>query len=370
MSLLGAGLLVSSCGGNKEKTAAAANEPVKVDAPVDPNVFVADKPEQFEMATATAARVRDEIQSNGVVAPDVSRTVPILSLTGGRVVDISARLGDDVKKGQLLLRITSNDLAGAYADYQKALSVEILSRKALDRTKDLFTHGAAPQKDVEAAEDAEERAKVDVRNAAEHIRILGGSVDHPTTILDVVAPVSGTIVEQNIQAAGGVKSLDNSPNLFTIADLSQVWVLCDVYENNLTQIRLGDAAEVVFNALPDRKFNARVSNISRVLDPATRTAKVRLEMPNPGGQLRPGMFAVAHFYSQSLANRISIPASAILRLHDQDWVFRPLGGNRFRRDRIQGGDANTSGEQYVLSGLAAGDQVVKNALQFSAAVEK
>jgi membrane fusion protein, heavy metal efflux system len=286
------------------------------------------------------------------------------------VIELRARLGDDVQKDQVLLRITSNDLAGAFSDYQKAVTDEILARRQLDRAKDLYEHGAAPLKDVEVADDAEAKAQVDVKTTAEHIRILGGDIEHPSPAVDIRAPVSGTIVEQNIAPAGGVKSLDNSPNLFTIADLSHVWILCDVYENNLPEVRIGDYAEVRLNAYPDRILKGRISNISRILDPNTRTAKVRLELANPSGILRPGMFATVRFISQTTLSRMVLPQTAILRLHDKDWVFRQVGSNLFRRDEIAGGEVTTDGYQFVLSGARPGDQVVKNALQMSATSDK
>jgi membrane fusion protein, heavy metal efflux system len=364
----GAILLVGGCSREQKVDAAAAV--VKVEPPVDPDIFTTDKPDDFPLVAADTRRVHDDIQANGVVAPDVSRTVPVNSLSGGRVVDIGARLGDEVKKGQVLLKIQSSELASAFADYQKAVADELLARRALDRAKALFEHGAMAEKEQEAAEGAEQKALVDVRTAGERIRILGGSIDRPSTVLEIRAPVSGTVVEQNVQAAGGVKSLDNSPNLFTIADLSHVWVLCDVYENNLSQVRLGDIAEVRLNAYPDRVLKARISNISRMLDPNTRSAKVRLELPNSGGIMRPGMFAVARFFSQGIQSRVVLPATAILRLHDKDWVFRPIGGNRFRREAIQTGESLPDGNQFVISGIQSGEKVVKNALQFSSTVEK
>lgn len=351
-------------------TPAPPEPAVRVEPPGDPNLFKVDRPEEFPLVETAMQRIHEGIDSNGVVAPDISRTVPVASLSGGRVVEILARLGDEVKKGQVLLRIDSADLAGAYADYHKAVADEILTRKALARTKALLEHGAAAQKDLEAAEDAQQKSLVDLRNTAERIRILGGSVDRPTTVLEVAAPVSGTIVEQNIQAAGGVKSLDNAPNLFTIADLSQVWILCDVYENNLSRVRLGDLAEVRLAAYPDEVLRGRITNISRLLDPATRTAKVRLETGNASGKLRPGMFAAVRFVSQSARERLVVPATAVLRLHDRDWVFKPEGANQFRRTAIEAGGMSPDGGQFVLAGLQPGDRVVKNALQLSATVEK
>ncbi len=367
--LLGTLLFLTAC--SKEQNVRAATTTVKVEPPQDPDVFTVDKPGEFALVPAETRRVHDDIQANGVVAADVSRTVPVTSLTGGRVLEIGARLGDVVHKGQVLLKIASNDLAGAFSDYQKAIADELLARRALNRSKDLFEHGAAAQKDLESAEAAEQKAQVDLKTTAERIRLLGGSVDHPTSVVNVLAPVSGTIVDQQIQAAGGVKSLDNSPNLFTIADLSRVWILCDVYENNLAQVRPGDVAEIRLSAYPDRVFKARISNISSLLDATTRTAKVRLELPNSGGIMRPGMFAVARFFSQTVKERVVLPAAAILRLHDKDWIFRPLGGNAFRRVEIQGAETSADGFQFVHAGIQPGEQVVKNALQFSSsAAEK
>ncbi len=365
-----AAVLVTGVGCTQDHSASAANAGVTVASPADPNVFAPEHPEQFSLVRAEVRRVHDSMDVNGVVAADVARTVPVNSLSGGRVIEIHARLGDDVRKGQLLLKISSNDLAAAFADYEKAVSGEVLTRRVLARTKDLYDHGAAPQKDVDAADDAERKALVDVRTTSEKVRILGGSLDHPTSIIEIRSPISGTIIEQQVQASAGVKSLDSSPNLFTVADLSEVWVLCDLYESNLAQVRRGDFADVRFNAYPQRVIRARVSNISSLLDPNTRTAKVRLQVPNPGKILRPGMFATATFTSQVVRERIAIPATAVLRLHDRDWVFRPLGPKEFRRAPIESAGSSSDGYQFIAAGLRAGDPVINNALQFASAIDK
>lgn len=337
-------------------------------APVPPGGIAIDHPELFALATAQERSLRDDLTVNGVVAPDVSLTVPVNSMSAGRVIDIRARLGDDVKQGQLLLRVQSPDLSGAIADHEKAVADEALSHRALERARTLYEHGALAQKDLETAQDAEQKAMVDVRTTAERIRILGAPEDTTSPVIDITAPVSGTIVEQNIASSGGVKSLDNSPNLFTIADLSRVWVLCDVYENNVAQVHLGDAAEVRLVAYPNRVLRGRVSNIGSILDPNTRTAKVRLELENPGGIMRPGMFATARFISSQAAPRVVLPASAILRLHDKDWVFRPLGGKQFARVEIRAGASLPDGTQEVF-GVKPGERVVGAALQFASSVE-
>jgi cobalt-zinc-cadmium efflux system membrane fusion protein len=341
----------------------------KVEEVQGQNLIELEHPEEFSLATVEQRRAFNDLKVNGVVAPDVSRTVPVLSLTGGRATDIRARLGDEVMKGQILLRINSPDVALAFSDYEKFRADELLARRQLERSQLLFAKGAIAKKDLETAEDAEQKAKVDLETAAERIRILGADLNHPSPIVEVRAPSSGTIIEQNVTDGTGVRSMDNSPNLFTIADLSRVWVLCDVYENNLAQVRLGDLVEVRLTAFPDREFRGRVSNISRVLDPTTRTAKVRLELDNSRHLMRAGMFATATFRSQTEQLRTVVPVTAVMRLHDKDWVFKPEGGPRFRRIEIQAGRVFSDGMQEVRSGLAPGDKVVANALQFSNAAE-
>jgi len=299
----------------------------------------------------------------------VSRSVPVLSLSGGRVLDVRAKLGDEVRKGQLLLRIRSPELSTAFADYQKSKADELLARRQLERSQELFAHGAIAAKDMEAAQNAEDKAKVDVKTAANHVRVLGGDPERYATDIELRAPISGTIVEQNVAGGTGVRSLDATANLFTIADLSRVWVLCDLYEDVIHQVRTGDTALVRLNAYPDLGLRGKVSNIGQVLDPATRSAKVRIELANPNGIMRTGMFVNASLSSPKKALRLYVPASAVVRLHDRCWVFLALGGNRFCKTEVQTGSMAEGDLQQVLAGLRPGDKVVANALHFVSASE-
>ena len=350
--------LMAAAGCSKETPAAVSKAPVTV----DPDVFSVEDPQLFRTAKAETRALPTELTANGTVTPDVNRTIHVTSLGGGRVIDLKVKLGDSVKKGQTLLVISSPDLAAAMADYQKAVTDEVLSRKALDRAQMLYDKGAV------AAKDLEDKAKVDVSTAEQHVRVLGADPAHPSPLIDLRAPVAGTIVEQNVAGFEGVKSLDNTPNLFTIADLSEVWVVCDVFENDLGDVHVGDAAEIRLNAFGERAFRGTVADISRVLDPTTRSAKVRIVLANPEGALRPGMFAVAKFRSRKTTDRIVVPATAIMRLHDRDWVFRKDGRNNFRRVAVQGDGLAPDGMQEIREGVKAGDEVVANALEFSTEV--
>jgi len=293
-----------------------------------------------------------------------------VSLAAGRVVDLRARLGDRVRKGQLLLRIQSADVAAAFSDYRKAAADRALADSQLERARVLFERGAIAKKDQEVAQDAADKARVDVENATERLRILGTDPGRPPApIVDVVAPVSGVITEQNVTNAAGVKSLDNSPNLFTISDLSRVWIVCDVYENDLPTVRVGDTAEIHVAAYPDRVLTGRIDNIGAVLDPALRTAKVRIDVANPG-LLRIGMFVTATFHGRATEARAVVPAAAVLHLHDRDWVYVPIGNGRVERREVIGGRMLAGNMQELRSGVRPGERVVANALVFQSAVEQ
>ena len=363
-------LLLAGCSRQPVNAAPAIAPATTVESVPDRNLITVTNPERFPLAQAVARHESDQILANGTVAADVSRSYAVNALSSGRVVDVKARLGDDVQKGQLLLTMTSPDMSQAFADYQKFTAGAALAKTQLDRTRLLYSHGATPQKDLDVAEDTYHRANIDTQTAEERIRLLGGDPRHASSLIEIHAPVSGTIIEQNVTSAAGVKSLDNSPNLFTIADLSNVWILCDVFENDLARVHLGDRAEIELNAYPDRRLAGRVTNISKLLDANTRATKVRIELPNEAGILRPNMFATIHFVAQGTATRTVIPSSAVLRLQDRDWVFVKLNGQQFRRTEVVAGPVNADKTQQILSGLRPGDQVVTTALLFDREVQK
>jgi cobalt-zinc-cadmium efflux system membrane fusion protein len=340
---------------------AEAPPPAQVENETDVNLVKVEHPEQFPLATAELRETTPELQVTGVVSVDVSRNVPVISLASGRVVEIHAKLGDTVTKGQLLMRVQSSDISSAFSDYRHALADQKLLRAQLSRTQLLYDKGAMAQKDLEVAQDAADKAQVDVDTALERLKVLGVDVDHPSSLVDIFAPISGVIVEQNVTNAGGVKTLDNSPNLFTIADLSNVWVICDVYENDLASVRLGEFADIHLTAYPGQALRARIDNIGPIMDPNIRTAKVRLQVSNPG-VMRLGMFVTATFHGQHAESRAVVPAAAVLHLHDRDWVYVPAGEKAFRRVEVTGGKMLPPNLQEVLSGIAPGARVVSNAL--------
>jgi membrane fusion protein, heavy metal efflux system len=342
--------------------------PVTVVPDLDANNFVVDHPERFPMSTASEYSAAPELNVTGVVSPDVSRQVPVPSLATGRIAEIDVQLGDEVKKGQLLFKVHSTDISGAFSDYRQAVKNEELTKIQLDRAKLLFDNGAIPKSGLEIAQNAEDDNQIVLETTIEHLKVLGSDPDHPTGIVSVYAPVSGVITDQEITNQSGVQAL-TPPNPFTISDMSHVWVICDVWENDMSQVHVGEYADIRLAAYPGRVLRAHINNILPVLDPNIRTAKVRLDMENPG-LMRLGMFVTATFHGMQTERYATVPATAILHLHDREWVYTPLGNGHFKRLEVTAGDTLPGNLQEVTSGIKTGDQVVTNALVFEDTVDQ
>jgi cobalt-zinc-cadmium efflux system membrane fusion protein len=354
-------LTLAGCNRAHGDTAAEAPPPANVVPGADVSLLTVDNPEQYPLVAAVAHAAAPELVVTGTVNPDIARNVPVISLASGRVVGIYARLGDTVQKGQLLLRVRSDDVSGGFSDYRKAVADETLARAQLERTQDLYNHGAVAKADLEVAQDTEAKAKVDLETTAEHLRLLGNDPNKFNTVVDITAPVTGVITDQEVTNAAGVQALGANP--FTISDLSYIWVVCDVYENDLATVRVGDPAEIRLNAYPSQVFKGTISNIGAILDPNIRTAKVRIEVPNPG-MMRIGMFVSATFHGRTTETHTMVPASAILHMHDRDFVYVAAPDKKFRRVEVVSGDLlpDNKNLQEIKSGLQPGQQVVTNAL--------
>jgi cobalt-zinc-cadmium efflux system membrane fusion protein len=343
-------------------------QPTTVEPDMDANNFKVDHPERFPLATAGERVAAPELNVTGVVNPDVSKQVPVPSLATGRIVEIDARLGDVVTKGQLLFKVRSPDVANAFSNYRQAVKNEELSKAQLTRANTLYEHGAIPKSAQEVAQNAEDDNLVVLETAKEQLGLLNLDPEHPTGVVSVFAPVSGTITDQQITDQSAVQSY-TPPNPFTISDLAHVWIICDVWENDIAQVHLGEYADIHLAAYPDRVLKGRISNILPIMDPTIRTEKVRLQVDNPG-LMRIGMFVTATFHGETAKKYATVPSTAVLHLHDRDWVYVPLGNGRFRRQPVTAGNMLPGNLQAIGSGIKAGDQVIQSALVFQSSVEQ
>ncbi len=364
--------LMTGCEGKVDAqqnvVASTGPTPTPVEPDLDADNFKVDHPERFPLVTAGERIAAPELNVTGVVNPDVSRQVPVPSLATGRIVEIDARLGDEVKKGQLLFKVRSNDVATAFSNYRQAVKNEELAKIQLDRANVLFEHGAIPKSAQEIAQNAEDDNLVVLETAKEQLGLLGVDPNHPTGIVEVFAPVSGTITDQQITNQSGVQAL-TPPNPFTISDLSHVWIICDVWENNMAQVHMGEYADIHLVAYPNRVLKARISNILPIVDPNIRTAKVRLEVENPG-LMRIGMFVTATFHGETKEKLAAVPATAILHLHDREWVYIPLENGRFKRLEVTAGNMLPDNMQAIIRGIEPGARVVSKALVLQNTVEQ
>lgn len=368
-SCLTACLLSTACG-KKFNPAAGVAQPAQVIETSNTGLVTVEKPEQFSLVAAERMDTHAQLNVTGSVNPDIAREVPVISLASGRVVDIRARLDDNVRKGQLLLKVQSPDITNAFDTYLKASNDELLANKAYVRAKELYAHGAIPLAALEQAQDTEDDAKADLVAAEGQLNTLGVSKDHPSNIVNIYAPISGVIVAQNVTnaAAAGV-TYSGSSTAFTVADLSVVWIICDVYENDLPKAHLGQEATIRLNAYPDKVLTGHITDIGPVLDPTIRTAKVRIEIRNPG-MLKLGMFVNATLESRTKQSFAVIPSAAILHLHDRDWVYVPAGGKQFQRVEVNAGDMLPGNKQQILSGISPGQQVVADVLALEETLEE
>lgn len=369
-ALLCTAIVLMGCSKKHEDAAQAAPPPTTVEHRDDGSIIQVDRPGLFPVIRVSEHSAVESLRATGTVTPDVSKTIPVISLANGRVLDVHARLGDFVRKGQLLMEVQSSDISGAFDQYLKAVNDERLARVQYERAKTLYDKGAISQAQLEITENSELDARTDLKAAEQQLRVLGVDKDHPSAAVKIYSPATGVIIAQNVTnaSAAGV-SLSGSSTAFTIADLSHVWILCDVYENDLPMVHLGESAEIHLNAFPDQLLMGTISDIGAVLDPSLHTAKVRIEVPNLQNRLRVGMFATAVFHGKSVS-RVAAPATAILHLHDRDWVFVPQGQGVFRRVEVRSGEMLSGNNQEILSGIPPGQSVALNALELQNTVNQ
>jgi cobalt-zinc-cadmium efflux system membrane fusion protein len=362
-------ILLTSCAKKTEVGGGDTAPPnLKTQTTGEMSLVQVDKPDQFPLVPAASYDAHAELDVTGTVTPDVSREIPVISLASGRVVDIKAKLYDNVRKGQLLLRVQSPDSTAAFDSYQKAVNDERLNSRLYERAKELYEKGAFSLSMLDQAEDTEKNSQADLAAAAQALETLGVDKNHPSPIVPVYAPISGVIIQQNVtQAAAAGVTFSGSSTAFVIADISEVWVICDVYENDIPKIALGQEARIKLNSNLNRTLTGHVSDIGPILDPSTRTAKVRIQVPN-AGDLKLGMFVTAVLFSRQEDHYAMVPSSSVLHLHDRDWVFEPAGDNKFRRVEVKAGPI-VGNNQVILSGVQSGQQVVSNVLQLEATLE-
>jgi cobalt-zinc-cadmium efflux system membrane fusion protein len=273
------------------------------------------------------------------------------------------RVGDPVQKDQVLFSIKSREVAALITDYRESQRDQDLAEKTHAMTKDLFEHQAASRLSLQQAEGDLAKAKTHVARAEESLRVLGLDVTEIQrtgglqALVPVAAPMSGAVMERTVTTGQYVQA-DSNP-LLTIADLSTVWVLVDIFERDIHVIHPGQKVQVTAAAWPDRRFTATVERISDKVDPESRTLKVRLLVSNPNLMLKPEMFITASVELSETTSGITTPATALFTEDGKSYLFVALDGRRFERRMVTAAPGG-EGHWSITSGLRTGDRVVSN----------
>jgi cobalt-zinc-cadmium efflux system membrane fusion protein len=322
---------------------------------------------KIDVKQVTDQDVDDTILTSGRVALDDLRSGHIFSPVTGRVVRIDAQLGQRVKKGEPLATLESPDIGNTVSDVHKAEADLIAAQHDYERKKDLFEQKAGSAADLEAAEDSYRKAKAEIERARQKQSLLRvGSADAVTQMYTLTSPIDGEVLMRNINPGievQGQYSGGATQELFTVGELDRVWVLADLYEMDISRVHVGTPADVTVVAYPAKVFKGQVDWVSGMLDPTTRTAKVRCTFDNPERLLRPEMYATMQI-SVDQKRALAIPRSALLRLGEYKVVFVQVGDEpgrvRFQRVPVDVDEGESSPWLEVKHGLATGQKIVVN----------
>lgn len=351
----GAALAVTLGRGTAVEAPAKASEP-----PSNPGETHLSAPPPFlKIAAVTESTDSGVAAATGRVTFNEDRVSRVASPLNGRILELLVQPGDRVKKGQPLMVIASPDAQGAIADLIAAEADLSVARKNLERTRRLYADQAVPQKDVLQAEGDFTKAEAAVDRARGKLEVLGIDPRQKTARFTLRAPIDGTCVERPATAGMEVRADAGAP-LLTIADLGSLWVLADVYERDLGQVATGQAAAIRVPAYPSESFTGKVSHVGDLVDPQTRTVKLRVVVDNKEGRLKPEMFAKVMLSAaqvQGAPKILIVPAEAVLSDGEASAVIVARDGGRFQKRTIEVG-AEQDGKVRILAGLSPGEKVV------------
>jgi cobalt-zinc-cadmium efflux system membrane fusion protein len=350
-----AGALISAlalCGCDSATRANNAAESANAQSPD----YVAPDSKGVQTTVAKSSRIPEYLDLPGHVDVDPTRVVRVYPPAGGRITEMKVRPSDHVMKGQTLAILESSDLSRAVADYHKALADYEVKQKAFDRAEDLFAHHAIAEKDYQQAQADAKMSDEELAATKEQIRVLGMDPDHAATQLHVDAPRAGVVLDVGAASGEFSNALSAPAPLATVADITEVWAIGDIYEKDLVAAKKGGPAQVTMNAYPGKTWQGTVGVVSDAVDPNTHTLHVRVILPNPGELLKPAMFGSIRLLRSSRQG-ILVPASAVIREGNDAYIFVGKGNNRFDRRSVTLG-RTFDGSIEIVKGLNDGDTVV------------
>jgi membrane fusion protein, heavy metal efflux system len=296
------------------------------------------------------------------IEPDPTRVVHVFAPAGGRITEMRVRPWDRVERGQVLAELESSDLARAVADYHKALVDNQVKQNELARAQDLLNHKAISEREYQQAQGDAQQSAAEVEAAREQIQVFGMDPDHASTQLLVKAPRQGVILDVGAAPGEFSQALSAAAPLATVADITTLWAVGDIYEKDLAVAKSGESAQVTLNAYPGQMWTGRVSVVSSAVDPTTRTLHVRVILPNADLRIKPAMFGTIRLV-RSTAQGISVPETAVVREGNDAYVFVSRGNAQFERRAVKLG-RTIDGNLEILGGLKAGETIVSQGAVF------
>jgi cobalt-zinc-cadmium efflux system membrane fusion protein len=357
-------MTLTACGSdNRKRPGQMTSYSTDASASSVPQLFTIpqDQMAHVQVVTVQPARLIRTLRLTGAVAYNAFNTTPVITQVGGPVSRILVVPGQHVKTGQPMLDLSSPDYSQLLDAYLKAADSFRLADKNWVRAQDLYQHHAIAQRDLDQAESDRNQAQADLNAADQGMRILG--IKNPgdlakapsSALIPVLAPIGGEVVERLVSPGQVVQA--GQTQAFTISDLSNVWVLANVYQADLAAVRTGDDVVVQTDSYPDR-FHGRISYVSPALDPNTRTLQARIVVDNPGEKLKRDMYCTVTVTAGFIPNAIAVPDASVLRDdNNQPFVYLASGANQFGRRDVEIGES-LDGKTHILRGLSPGERVV------------
>jgi len=327
-----------------------------------------DQMAHIQMVTVEPASLARTLRLTGVVAFNGFATTPVITQVGGLVSRVLVSPGQSVKRGQALLYVSSPDFSQLRATYLKANDAYQFAEKEYQRAKDLFDHHAIAERDLLAAESARVQASADLQSSQQALQVLGFhdmdevAKSSSSPEIPVLAPIAGEIVERLISQGQVIQA--GVTQAFTISNMSTVWVLANVYQQDLPYVHIGDAVITTADSYPSKEFHGKIAYIAPALDPATRTLQARIDVKNPHEELKKDMYVTSLVQAGKISNAFTLPSASILRSNENEpYVYVSAGNNQFQRRNVTLGETTEAATQ-ITSGLKAGDRVIADGSLF------
>jgi membrane fusion protein, heavy metal efflux system len=380
VAALGLALLVFAACGRRTADSSAPSVAYGTDTAENAKAQLFTVPENqmshVQVVTVEPTSLRRMLRLTGSVAYNSFQTTPVITQVAGPVSRILVSPGDVVQKGQTLLEVASPDYAQARTNFLKARDALSLAQKNYERAQDLYAHQAIAQADLQQTESARNQAQADLQATEQALKVLGISnldsltKDPVSAEIPLLAPIGGEIVERLVSPGQVVQA--GATQCFTISDMRTVWVLANVYQQDLGYVRLGDPVEISTDAYPE-VFRGRISYVASAVDPTTRTLQVRIVTDNPGQRLKKDMYVTASVRAAVIPNTIAVPDAAVLRnAENLPFVYVETGARQFGERLVTIGESQ-GGRTEITSGLHPGDRVVADGslfLQFANSLQR